>query len=298
MFSKIHLKCSFEFLGVLALATVILALQIALPGITYANSDGEQSASEKQWSPAQKEVWDAVQAYTKASHQRNLDEYLSFWHPDFVGWYSADDKPTTKPERAKGLRHYFDATKSIEYELEPKAIQLVVGGTSAIVHYEQRSVLEIIATGDKKPGKSYWTDYLVKENGKWLLISDHGGSVPEEKVMNERKSNRIDYIEISVTDVESAKQFYGAVFGWDFVDYGPDYASFNDGRLDGGFTKDPNSQKGGPLVVFYSDQLDSIAANIKKAGGEISKEIFEFPGGRRFHFLDPSGNELAVWSDR
>lgn len=108
---------------------------------------------------------------------------------------------------------------------------------------------------------------------------------------------RIDYIEIPVTDINDSKRFYGEVFGWDFVDYGPDYASFNDGRLAGGFRKEASLQRGGPLVVFYATQLESIQAKIKDAGGTITKEIFEFPGGRRFHFTDPSGNELAVWSD-
>lgn len=116
--------------------------------------------------------------------------------------------------------------------------------------------------------------------------------------MSQRENNRIDYVEIPVTDVEAAKRFYGEVFGWEFVDYGPDYASFNDGRLDGGFRKESSVQRGGPLVIFYSTQLESIQAKIKETGGIIVKDIFDFPGGRRFHFTDPSSNELAVWSDQ
>lgn len=109
---------------------------------------------------------------------------------------------------------------------------------------------------------------------------------------------RIDYIELPTVDIIEAKLFYGEVFGWKFVDYGPDYASFNDGRLNGGFRKEPEVQRGGPLIVIYSIDLEQIRDKVKSAGGTIVQDIFEFPGGRRFHFTDPSGNELAVWSDK
>jgi len=91
---------------------------------------------------------------------------------------------------------------------------------------------------------------------------------------------------------------YAAVFGWEFTDYGPDYTCFNDGRLRGGFAAAPEVAPGGPLAVFYAVELEDIQARIKAAGGKVVRETFEFPGGRRFHFVDPSGNELAVWSDR
>jgi len=81
------------------------------------------------------------------------------------------------------------------------------------------------------------------------------------------------------------------------VDYGPDYASFNDGRIDGGFRKEPTVPKGDPLIVLYSIDLELIKASVISAGGTITTDIFEFPGGKRFHFTDPSGNELAVWSE-
>jgi len=112
------------------------------------------------------------------------------------------------------------------------------------------------------------------------------------------KDKRIDYIELQIVEVSEAKRFYGDVFGWKFVDYGPDYASFNDGRMDGGFQKVPSVQKGGPLIIIYSLNLELIKDKVKSAGGTIVKDIFEFPGGRRFHFTDPSGNELAIWSDK
>jgi predicted enzyme related to lactoylglutathione lyase len=94
------------------------------------------------------------------------------------------------------------------------------------------------------------------------------------------------------------KTFYSGVFGWQFTDYGPDYTSFNDGRLSGGFSAVSEGVAGGPLVVIYAADLEDIEAKIKQHGGRIVRETFEFPGGRRFHFSDPGGNELAVWSDR
>ena len=112
------------------------------------------------------------------------------------------------------------------------------------------------------------------------------------------KDRRIDYIELPTVDLIEAKRFYGEVFGWQFVDYGPEYTSFNDGRLDGGFRKEPYVQFGGPLVIIYSLDLEFIKEKVRSAGGTIIKDIFEFPGGRRFHFTDPSGNELAIWSDK
>jgi len=112
------------------------------------------------------------------------------------------------------------------------------------------------------------------------------------------KDKRIDYIEFPAVDLTEAKSFYGEVFGWKFVDYGPEYTSFNDGRTDGGFRKEQTVRQGGPLVIIYSINLELIRESVKEAGGKIVKDIFEFPGGRRFHFLDPSGNELAVWSDK
>lgn len=110
--------------------------------------------------------------------------------------------------------------------------------------------------------------------------------------------NRIDYIELPAADLAATKGFYAQVFGWTFTDYGPDYAAFNDGRLDGGFdASDAPSGRGGPLVVFYVSDLEACRAEVLAAGGEIVKDIFSFPGGRRFHFTDPTGTELAAWSE-
>jgi predicted enzyme related to lactoylglutathione lyase len=110
------------------------------------------------------------------------------------------------------------------------------------------------------------------------------------------RNQTIDYVEFHATDLVAVKQFYSQVFGWEFEDYGPDYTSFKDGRIAGGFSRGPVSS-GGPLVVIYVDDLQSAEKRIKDAGGQITGEIFSFPGGSRFHFSDPGGNELAAWSE-
>ena len=115
----------------------------------------------------------------------------------------------------------------------------------------------------------------------------------EQKSANDQK---IDYVEFGVADLERSKKFYGAVFGWSFTDYGPSYVEFQDGRLTGGFTTLWPPRPGGPLVILYADALEETRDRLKSAGGEICQEIEAFPGGRRFHFLDPDGYELAVWS--
>lgn len=108
---------------------------------------------------------------------------------------------------------------------------------------------------------------------------------------------RIDYIEFPALQIDATKDFYAAVFGWTFTDYGPDYTSFEDGRLAGGFTTAAPVTDNGVLIVIYASDLEAMRARVIDNGGSISKEIFAFPGGRRFHFRDPNGNQLAVWSE-
>ena len=110
-----------------------------------------------------------------------------------------------------------------------------------------------------------------------------------------RSDGKLDYLELPSTGVPQTKAFYTAAFGWKFTDYGPDYAAFDEG-LDGGFDADSDGLKA-PLPVLYAHDLDAMVARVEAAGGVIVKPIFAFPGGRRFHFRDPSGNELAVWSE-
>ena len=107
----------------------------------------------------------------------------------------------------------------------------------------------------------------------------------------------IDYIEFTVGDLAAAKQFYTAAFGWAFNDYGPAYAGIRgvDGEV-GGLSQAEPLRLGGPLVVLYSGDLEASASAVRAAGGVVTQGPYPFPGGRRFHFTDPSGNELAVWS--
>lgn len=118
------------------------------------------------------------------------------------------------------------------------------------------------------------------------------------KLHDAKQDRRIDYIEMAATDIAGTKRFYTDVFAWKFTDYGPDYTSFEDGRLSGGFFRAESARAGTVLVVIFAVDLAAAEKRVRAAGGKIVKPIFSFPGGRRFHFTDPSGNELAVWSDR
>lgn len=111
------------------------------------------------------------------------------------------------------------------------------------------------------------------------------------------QSNQISYIEFKAKDLEATKRFYQTCFNWEFTDYGPTYTSFSESGLAGGFEQTDQEIQNGVLVVLYHKDLDGIRRKVMDSGGEISKETFSFPGGRRFHFLDPSGNELAIWSE-
>ena len=112
---------------------------------------------------------------------------------------------------------------------------------------------------------------------------------------------QIDYVEFPASDFDSVKVFYATVFGWTFTDWGPDYCSFSDGKLSGGFFKSDlvsRTDQGATLVVLFADDLETTLQRVLDHGGTQSKDIISFPGGRRFQFFDPHGNELAVWSDK
>ena len=111
-----------------------------------------------------------------------------------------------------------------------------------------------------------------------------------------REDGKIDYIEWPAGDLPATKAFYREAFGWTFTDYGPAYAAMSDG-LDGGFNADAADQAAKPLVILFARDLEAMEAKVRAAGGAITRPIFSFPGGRRFHFADPSGNELAVFSE-
>ena len=110
-----------------------------------------------------------------------------------------------------------------------------------------------------------------------------------------REDGRIDYVEMPGANLGETKAFYTGAFGWAFTDYGPDYTAFDEG-LDGGFWSDPEANPK-PMIILFAHDLEAMEAKVRTAGGVIVKPIFAFPGGRRFHFTDPAGNELAVWSE-
>lgn len=114
-----------------------------------------------------------------------------------------------------------------------------------------------------------------------------------------RSNGKLDYIEMSATGsrLDAVKSFYASAFGWSFTDYGPTYAAFDEG-LEGGFQADVAEAPGRPLPILYATDLETTLAAVEGAGATIKTPIYSFPGGRRFHFVDPAGNELAVWSDK
>jgi uncharacterized protein len=115
--------------------------------------------------------------------------------------------------------------------------------------------------------------------------------------MQKLKHEQIQYVEFRSKDLNKIKKFYTDAFGWKFTDYGSGYTAFEGDYIDGGFAKgEPKSVS--VLVVLYSLKLEETLEKVKSAGGVITKDTFSFPGGRRFHFTDPDGNELAVWSDK
>ena len=114
------------------------------------------------------------------------------------------------------------------------------------------------------------------------------------------KHEKLNYVEFPARDLSATKAFFHQVFGWSFEDFGPEYCAFSNQGLDGGFYQAElaaKTKKGSALLVFYSQDLEATLTKVTRAGGIITKPTFAFPGGRRFHFCEPSGNEFAVWSD-
>lgn len=109
---------------------------------------------------------------------------------------------------------------------------------------------------------------------------------------------KIDYVEFASADLAKSKAFFGNAFGWTFQEYGPDYAAMTNAGVDGGIQSDPAEANAMPLVILKAVDLEAAEAAVRTAGGKITRPIFSFPGGRRFHFREPGGNELAVWSEK
>jgi len=140
--------------------------------------------------------------------------------------------------------------------------------------------------------EEFYTDTKVYRMSKWTVDISNGDTM--------KTPNKINYIELPARNLEGTKEFFSAAFGWSFVDYGPDYSAMEDAGLDGGFYRSEQvatTANGSALVVLYSDNLEASLAKVKACGGTILKDIFLFPGGRRFQFADPSGNEYGVWAE-
>ncbi len=116
-----------------------------------------------------------------------------------------------------------------------------------------------------------------------------------------RAHEKINYVELPAKDIKIAKSFFKSAFGWSFVDFGDEYTAFSNAGVNGGFFKSDRpalTSNGSALIVLYSENLEKTQLKIESLGGSIIKQTFAFPGGRRFHFCDPNGNEYAVWSDK
>ena len=159
------------------------------------------------------------------------------------------------------------------------------GSTVTLTHYGWRD------GDDWKKVREYFEAAWTRVMGS---LVEHLGEAAGASPDNDRK---VDYIEFTAPDLAKAKKFYGSAFGWKFTDYGPEYTSFTDGRLSGGFSSGVSPTKRGTLVILYATDLEATEARVVGAGGAIT-ERHEFPGGRRLHFKDVNGLELAVWTDR
>lgn len=153
----------------MTLNTVLIALSAIIA--VYCTSPERLTARE---TPAEREIRAVVESYSNASQNRDLEAYLSYFHPDFLGWYNGDETPTDKKARVRGLTWYFAHSKPIAYTMTIKGIRAL--GETAIVHYSIEQTLEW-NDGRTSETTSHWTDILVRENGRWYLVSDHGGTV-------------------------------------------------------------------------------------------------------------------------
>jgi D-aminopeptidase len=206
--------------------------------------------------------------------------FMSSGSGDFVIAFSTRNPVSNRP---------LDSTREEELMYNEFTSPLFLATVEAV----EEAVLNSIVTATTVTGRDGNTREAIPLERLTGMIAAREGTMAREE-----HDRRVDYVEFPVTDLGAAKGFYGSVFGWKFQDWGPDYASFEDGRLTGGFRLTDEVTRGGPLVIIYAVDLEAVEASVRAKGGTIVREIFGFPGGRRFHFTDPSGNELAVWSDQ
>ncbi|MEM6647479.1 MAG: VOC family protein [Bacteroidota bacterium] len=259
------------------------------------------------WSAAQHEVWQTVASYSDASKERDLERYLSHWHPRFLGWHSGDDVPTNKADRAEGLNWYFSQTTPEDYALEPLGLEVV--GTTAVVHYRIQQTLRM-PDGSTAPDVSHWTDVLVKEDGRWWLMSDHGGSVAPASVPAESLGLKVNHVRLRVHDVDAAAAFYTDVLGFE-----RDTAPCGPGRigLKGAMLPLVLEEADGPLpplseatprtkVTLEAYDLHATMARLKGEGVAFTIDppvpfgvnAAGEPLGLATRFQDPMGHEFSI----
>lgn len=280
---------------------VALATARRLPGVArgVVAVDTFQDAGHR-WPRAELEAYvEALRADFPATCRQMMGQLLvEHTAPDLAAWVEermCGFDPELAHRVVSGFLDYDGAAAFAEAAVPVRAI---LGETMALDLDGNRALRPEFAAVVMEGTGHYPMLERPEEFNRHLKAFVDEMSASEEAMSGDERDRRVDYIEFRSTDLEATRTFYTRVFGWEFTDYGPEYTSFADGRLSGGFALAPEVASGGPLVVVYARELEEVEGRVVEHGGEVTKEIFEFPGGRRFHFTDPSGNELAVWSDR
>ena len=289
----------------ISLRTLIVWVGLVLIGRPgYAQDE----STARQWSADQQAVWETVRAYSTASRERDLERYLSYWHPGFLGWHNGDDAPTDKAARIKGLTWYFANTTPEDYTVEPMGVQ--VFGNAGVVHYKIRQTLRM-KDGKRSSGVAHWTDVLVKDNGRWLLISDHGGAIPTaEDTPPNLLDLRLDKVKIKVTDMDAAMTFYGDVLGFEILSdaYYPEYVILKsdvlplileraDHRVEAEYPEVTQTK-----LTLQSYDLRSTMEQLKQKGVTFlvdpptpyGRNSAGVPLGLSTRFRDPFGHEFSM----
>lgn len=209
------------------------------------------------------------------------------FRPDYSTW-EGDGPPLDLRlvESAPG-RAVFRNTR--EAEGEPSYISYLLGDDGRLA--------VLVGEAPVTSGEYRGFRFVLTRQGEAASVAGGGPGEKDEMPIDQK----INYLELPARDLDAVQAFYEGAFGWSFTDYGPEYRAFNDGSIDGGFYKAEASSRtasGAALIVLYAEDLAAARGRVLDNGGAIVRDIFSFPGGRRFHFADPGGNELAVWSDR
>ncbi len=261
---------------------------------------------------ARAEIMPLFEAMQEAANEHDAEKHISYYARDPNLMFVINDQPIVGWDALLDQqRQWWQGGKTdVVYTVvgEPEFRMPAPGLVMVTYFLTSRRTLPDGTMRNTRFGISALWQWRAEE---WKIIYAHESTVNQDAIEHGEESTNmkdesrlhhaIDYIEFGVTNMAESKRFYAAAFDWGFNDYGPTYAGIQrqgeDGEA-GGFRLEPDVSPGGPLVILYSNDLERSLAAVREAGGEITQEPFEFPGGRRFHFKDPSGNELAVWSDK